>query len=726
MCDDIEEVSKILGNSHDLSREVEFSREKNPLYNTAAASEAQTLLRNSNVTFTALNRSFKKNQSPDRSPLSSVSSSADVRADPLVSGVERQQQLVQTKPPGKRAPLLPPKPGRLSSMSSEPSSPRSPKLRTTAERKYEDAVELTRHPFPPSIPKKPAANQSQNHSASPIIARLWDTSTEVECAEYSDPVELRRVLGKTHAPVAQPSRSSGITKLGATSMSEYTYVGVYGGAGESRKHRPSKQPQPIKSPGIRKLSASADIAYHEYEDIDEDDESIQTELSPRIPPKQPTVPRKEKRNSANMSSPGMTRISMATEMRYHEYEDIDEDDDTSQAPTLPPPPVPKQHVAPSKRHSAAVLTPTGRGMARFGAPVKETPPPIPPKDRRFSVPILLAGMIKFGVTADTGEDYEDIDEEETYPPPPIAKQPKIPPKTHAPTSGITKLGVATDTGDDDYEDIDYEDIDEEETYPPPPIAKQPKIPPKTSTAAASTSGITRLGVVDMDEEHDAIYDSSSHLRDTQPLLPRPNVKRQPKPSPSPVTKRYSAAAGLAAGSRSPITRISVVSEPMAPEEVYTNPEEMYSPNTKKKQLPSAAKSRSPISRISVVNDPMDSKELYTNPEEMYSPNTRKRLQSNGGISTQSADELHQPHQGETAAYAGGRGINGEFQKVNGRPPKPPRGWKMKQPEEVPCTKSKHPPKPVRAGETLKVCLMLVTHCKKYSFYNSLENSMSRD
>ena len=805
VCDDLEEVSQILGSSHDLAREVEFSRDKNPLYDTAAASEAQTLLRNSNVTFKALNRSFKKNQSTGRSPLSSTSSDTGVRAErgsPLVNGIERQQeplQKKQAKHPGKRTPLLPPKPGKasstssLSSLSSEPSSPRSPvitKLDTAMEMEgssramYEGAAELMRHPPPPPIPKKPAAKQRDS-------------------IEYSDPIELRRASptgGKISA--AQQSRSPGITKVGVASMSEYTYAGVYGGAGEVRKVRPpSKQLQPLGA-------------------------------APAIP-KSPAIPPKEKRNSTSISPSGITRLSVAAEMTYHDYEDIDEDDDPSEAPVadpLPPPPVPKQPIAPSKRHSAAIAL-TGQGVTRFGAranannytkmgkdishpPAREviqSPPPIPPKDKRFSAAIKPAEMTKLGVTTEM-DDYEDI---ETHPPPPIAKQPKNPPRTNraVSTAGITKLGVAE--MDEDYADI-FEGSSQRDTQPLLPssnVKRQPQLSPspvtKRYSAAGSRSPITRISVVSEPVASEEVYTNPEEMyspnvkQQPQPSAPKsrspinrisvvndpmeseelytnpeemysPNTKRRPQPSApksrspinrisvvndpmeseelytnpeemySPNTKRRplpSAAKSRspinrisvvndpmeseelytnpeemyspntkrrplpsAAKSRSPINRISVVNDPMESEELYTNPEEMYSPNTKHRPLPSAAKSRSPINRISVVNDPMESEELYTNPEEMHSPNIRKRIQSSSGTSTESADELHQGESVGAKGVVGGRGVNGQVQKLDLRPPKPPRGWKTRKVgEESQGIKSKQPPKPVKQGETLKVC-----------------------
>lgn len=82
------ELSQILSNSTDLSAEVQFSRNENPIYDTVAASEAQTLLRNSSVTYHALNDSLKRNLKGKRK----------------ANGTEKQS--LQTKPAIK-APLLP-------------------------------------------------------------------------------------------------------------------------------------------------------------------------------------------------------------------------------------------------------------------------------------------------------------------------------------------------------------------------------------------------------------------------------------------------------------------------------------------------------------------------------------------------------------------------------------------------------------------------------------------
>lgn len=72
MSDDPTELSTILGDA-DLLKDVRWSQsDENPIYDLVAASEAQTLLRNSDVTYKTLNQSFKRQmklrQAKEKSP----------------------------------------------------------------------------------------------------------------------------------------------------------------------------------------------------------------------------------------------------------------------------------------------------------------------------------------------------------------------------------------------------------------------------------------------------------------------------------------------------------------------------------------------------------------------------------------------------------------------------------------------------------------------------------
>ena len=293
--DEVEEVSQILTGSDDLSAEVQFSRDENPIYDTVAASEAQTLLRNSSVTFRALNRSFKKNKI------------RQLEKDPPVKGKDdkvkpRNNKQTKPTPPIKKLPILPPAKAKHTSgtkspgiaMETEPGTrhpallypaPRSsgvPKLVgmevKQAEVLYEEAV-----------PIRGALNDSKSPGITRLGAVELDEDSEVY-GEMGDEKSTQLVVDHDYEEIELtpplPLKSSLISKIGVVSSKSMST------SGDLYTNPEEMMPPPAPVRGNHRARIPSDSGVKGRECLAEDGEKKPPKVDVR-PPKPPRAKRKK-------------------------------------------------------------------------------------------------------------------------------------------------------------------------------------------------------------------------------------------------------------------------------------------------------------------------------------------------------------------------------------------------------------------------------------------------
>lgn len=319
--DEVEEISQFFTGSEDLSSEVQFAHRVNPVYNTRMASETQTLLRNSNVTFKSLNQSFKKNrirwldenapppspppapptkekQNPLQvlvkavgrkfsSPFESESTTGERGRDSERGPSPEQTALMK---PGKKLPLLPPM--------------------SKAKGNYRTVELVNSEPGPGTRSERPA------------VARGLNKSTDLTSATDSTGQDELAPSSLAAKPLSRPQRT-GITKLGVVKMDEPTSSGVYGQANGIRKprvHPPLPSLPPLIPPNNDYTAPHQDGDVIEVEDYSEVFGKIKW-----TPPHSPTDTRDE--STARLQG-----------TITHDYEVIDMkgDEATAVKPPLPP------------------------------------------------------------------------------------------------------------------------------------------------------------------------------------------------------------------------------------------------------------------------------------------------------------------------------------------------------------------------------------------------------
>ena len=245
--DEIEELSQILTNSNDLSKEVEFSRDENPIYDMVAASETETLLRSSQVTYPTLSASFKK----------------------------------EMKKKGKKPNILKRMSSALEDLSVGRKQPVSKRLSASSEN-----VNVGRKPLSKQVSSPVLTGGGKQRPPSPH-------SPQMKHAAKRAPILPPKRLSTSSEPRSTSPTSPGITKLGVVADSNYDSE-VYGASNEVRSVPPSvtyRKPSSPWSAGITKMEVTReDTGYDDaqiYDDVSDLGFSpptiaIQTPGQPRI------------------------------------------------------------------------------------------------------------------------------------------------------------------------------------------------------------------------------------------------------------------------------------------------------------------------------------------------------------------------------------------------------------------------------------------------------------
>ncbi len=376
--DDVEEISQLFTGSEDLSTEVQFAHRVNPVYNTRTASETQTLLRTSDVTFKSLNQSFKKNRirwGDDRSPPPVPTSAppSKERQNPLqilVKAVGRKFSSSQSE----NEVLSPEKGSRA--LSPEPTGP----------------VKFGR-----KLPLLPPPSKVKGHRKTGLSGELVNSEpglgpqTTRSAALKEGLTKSSDVLGQTHhtssssssvgKPLSRPSRP-GITKLGVVKMNHHETSRVYGQVDE-----PSKPPFALrKHPSLPPPTATAVEYIAPYSDDDNIQVEDYSEVFGRIkwtPPQSPT-------NTTDETAGPVQEVPRRKEPS-HDYEDIDMETEEVGVARPPVPPARPAQFMRGRIHSDSVVyqdpSHRGGGVAEKGVkrPPQRTvvaPPPKPPRAYR--------------------------------------------------------------------------------------------------------------------------------------------------------------------------------------------------------------------------------------------------------------------------------------------------------------------------------------------------------
>ncbi len=372
--DDAEEVSQILTGSADLSTEVQFAHKVNPVYNTRTASETQTLLRNSDVTFKSLNQSFKRNRiqwtddnPPTPAPPAPPSKERQNPLQALVKAVSRrlsQQSDSDAPTPGK---------GK--------ERPQSPNQR--------DHTRLGRKL--PLLPPKSKAKQLSKSASSgelvnsepglgPRIARLGvvkdnlsksiDMYGEEDAPRHNHPPPSSSVAKQLpRAP------RTGITKLGVVKMDESEQSKVYGQMGVSSRPSRDLRPLPVVPPpdptDVEYILPQSDEDTIEVDILEYSEVFGKIRWSPPLSLQSPPTADVE-----------ITRALDKSRVESHDYEDIDvETDEVAVGPKVAPSP-------PTKRNSAIFRNGQSSGLSpddKDANSEETTPAPLPSARARGGV-----------------------------------------------------------------------------------------------------------------------------------------------------------------------------------------------------------------------------------------------------------------------------------------------------------------------------------------------------
>lgn len=178
----MEQLSQIIAGSRDLSADVELSGEHNPVFDNEAASQAQTLLRGSEVTHTSLHRSFKNrlNVTSKVSPGAANPSAYVPPPRPDSKGKEEGRGNARRSGMFPRVPILPPPSSQRRSSGSQPGArPPGPA------------------PGPAPSPRPDAAPRTTKPR------EVWRRREEEEEEDYCDALSIAATTGTTECAAKQ-------------------------------------------------------------------------------------------------------------------------------------------------------------------------------------------------------------------------------------------------------------------------------------------------------------------------------------------------------------------------------------------------------------------------------------------------------------------------------------------------------------------------------------------